>query len=59
MGDVSADNITIEMLKEAHETVRCSPLDVINTPIIKWCQTTLPLNTSCNTHIKLENMQRT
>ncbi|KAI2665274.1 Phenylserine dehydratase [Labeo rohita] len=59
MGDVSADNITIEMLKEAHETVRCSPLDVINTPIIRWCQTTLPLNTSSNIHIKLENMQRT
>ncbi|KAL1276050.1 hypothetical protein QQF64_035673 [Cirrhinus molitorella] len=59
MGEVSADNITMQMLREACETVRCSPLDVINTPIIQWCQTTLPLNTSCNIHIKLENMQRT
>ncbi|KTF91167.1 hypothetical protein cypCar_00013379 [Cyprinus carpio] len=59
MGDVSADSITIEMLREARGTVRCSPLDVINTPMIPWSQTTLPLNSSCNIHIKLENMQRT
>ncbi|XP_073695009.1 L-threonine ammonia-lyase [Garra rufa] len=59
MEDDSADNITIQMLKKACETVRCSPLDVINTPMIPWSQTTLPLNTSCNIHIKLENMQRT
>ncbi|XP_016312909.1 L-threonine dehydratase catabolic TdcB-like [Sinocyclocheilus anshuiensis] len=59
MGDVSADSITIEMLREACGTVRCSPLDVINTPMIPWSQTTLPLNNPCNIHIKLENMQRT
>lgn len=59
MGDVSADSITIEMLREARETVRCSPLDVINTPMLPWSQTTLPLNNPCNIHIKLENMQRT
>lgn len=59
MGDFSADSITVEMLREAHETVRCSPLDVIRTPMIPWCQTTLPLNISGQIHIKLENMQRT
>ncbi|XP_056604460.1 L-threonine dehydratase catabolic TdcB isoform X1 [Triplophysa dalaica] len=59
MGDFSADSITVEMLREAHETVRCSPLDVIRTPMISWCQTTLPLNISGQIHIKLENMQRT
>lgn len=59
MGDVSADMITVEMLREACETVRCSPMDVIKTPMIPWCQTTLPLHTSCNIHIKLENLQRT
>ncbi|XP_051976468.1 L-threonine dehydratase biosynthetic IlvA [Xyrauchen texanus] len=59
MGDVSANSITLQMLRGACETVRCSPLDVINTPMISWRQTTLPLNASCNIHIKLENMQRT
>lgn len=59
MGDFSADSITVEMLREACETVKCSPLDVIRTPMIQWCQTTLPLNMSGQIHIKLENMQRT
>ncbi|XP_052411242.1 phenylserine dehydratase [Carassius gibelio] len=59
MVDVSADSITLEMLREACVSVRCSPLDVINTPMIPWSQTTLPLNNPCNIHIKLENMQRT
>ncbi len=59
MGDVSADSITMEMLREACGTVRCSPLDVIDTAMIPWSQTTLPLNNPCNIHIKLENMQRT
>ncbi|XP_041934177.1 phenylserine dehydratase [Alosa sapidissima] len=52
--------ITLEMLKEAWETVRSSPLGVINTPMIPWSQTTLQLDgPACNIHIKLENMQRT
>uniref|UniRef100_UPI0037E7B9A4 L-threonine dehydratase catabolic TdcB n=1 Tax=Semicossyphus pulcher TaxID=241346 RepID=UPI0037E7B9A4 len=59
MGEVSADVVTLDLLIEARETVRCSPLGVINTPMIPWCQTTLPLNIDCNIHIKLENMQRT
>lgn len=59
MGEVRADNVTLDLLKEARETVRRSPLGVINTPMIPWCQTTLPLDIDCNIHIKLENMQRT
>uniref|UniRef100_A0A3B4XSZ0 L-serine deaminase n=1 Tax=Seriola lalandi dorsalis TaxID=1841481 RepID=A0A3B4XSZ0_SERLL len=56
---MSADAVTLDLLREARETVRSSPLGVINTPMIPWCQTTLPLNINCNIHIKLENMQRT
>lgn len=56
---MSADAITLDLLREARETVRSSPLGVINTPMIPWCQTTLPLDARCNVHIKLENMQRT
>ncbi|XP_056132663.1 phenylserine dehydratase [Lampris incognitus] len=56
---VSADAVTLQLLREARETVRRSPLGVINTPMIPWCQTTLPLSISCNIHLKLENMQRT
>ncbi|KAM6895589.1 L-threonine ammonia-lyase-like [Xenentodon cancila] len=59
MAQVSADGLTLDLLKEARETVSSSPLGVINTPMISWCQTTLPLSISCNVHIKLENMQRT
>ncbi|KAM6962322.1 L-threonine ammonia-lyase-like [Tautogolabrus adspersus] len=59
MGEVSADVVTLDLLREARETVRSSPLGVINTPVIPWCQTTLPLNINCNIIIKLENMQRT
>lgn len=59
MDEVSADAVTLDLVREARETVRCSPLGVINTPMIPWCQTTLPLNIHCNIRIKLENMQRT
>ncbi|XP_040030382.2 phenylserine dehydratase [Gasterosteus aculeatus] len=59
MGEVSADSVTLDLLRDAWETVRSSPLGVINTPMIPWCQTTLPLHLRCNVHIKLENMQRT
>lgn len=59
MGDVSADAVTLDLLKEAVETLRSSPLGVINTPLIPWSQTTLPLNINCNILIKLENMQKT
>lgn len=59
MGEMSADAVTLDLLREARETVRSSPLGVINTPMIPWCQTTLPLNIHCNVHVKLENMQRT
>lgn len=59
MAEVSADAVTLDLLREARETVRSSPLGVINTPMIPWCHTTLPLDTHCNIHIKLENMQRT
>ncbi|XP_068163137.1 L-threonine ammonia-lyase [Antennarius striatus] len=59
MDEVSVDTVTLDLLREARETVRSSPLGVINTPLIPWCQTTLPLNINCNIHIKLENMQRT
>ncbi|XP_061815763.1 L-threonine dehydratase catabolic TdcB isoform X2 [Nerophis lumbriciformis] len=57
--DVSADSVTLDLLLEARETVKSSPLGVINTPMVPWSQTTLPLNKACNIHIKLENMQRT
>ncbi|XP_072530322.1 L-threonine ammonia-lyase [Salminus brasiliensis] len=58
--ETTADSITLQVLKEARETVMSSPLEVINTPMIPWCQTTLPcLHVSCNIHLKLENMQRT
>lgn len=59
MGEVSAEGLTLDLLREAREMVRSSPLGVINTPMIPWCQTTLPLDIHCNIHIKLENMQRT
>lgn len=59
MGEVSADAVTLTLLKEARETVKSSPMGVISTPMIPWCQTTLPLDIQCNIHIKLENMQRT
>ncbi|XP_075907888.1 L-threonine ammonia-lyase-like [Nelusetta ayraudi] len=59
MGEVSADAVTLDLLREATETVRRSPLGVIKTPMILWSQTTLPLNIQCHIHIKLENMQRT
>lgn len=59
MGEVSADAVTLNLLREARETVRSSPMGVINTPMIPWSQTTLPLDIECNIHIKLENMQRT
>lgn len=59
MGEVSADAVTLDLLREATETVRRSPLEVIKTPMILWSQTTLPLNVHCHIHIKLENMQRT
>ncbi|KAM7378059.1 hypothetical protein PAMA_013115 [Pampus argenteus] len=59
MDGVSANDITLHLLKEARETVRSSPLGVINTPMIPWCQTTLPLSVDCNIYLKLENMQRT
>ncbi|KAK2858851.1 hypothetical protein Q5P01_003471 [Channa striata] len=59
MGEVSADAVTLDLLKEAMRTVRSSPLGVVNTPMIPWCQTTLPLSIDCKILIKLENMQRT
>uniref|UniRef100_A0A3Q3JB36 L-serine deaminase n=1 Tax=Monopterus albus TaxID=43700 RepID=A0A3Q3JB36_MONAL len=59
MGEVSADAVTLNLLREAMETVRSSPLGIINTPLIPWCQTTLPLSIDCNIFLKLENMQRT
>lgn len=59
MGEASADAVTLDLLREAAETVRRSPLGVIKTPMILWSQTTLPLNIRCHIHIKLENMQQT
>ncbi|KAJ8373743.1 hypothetical protein SKAU_G00043230 [Synaphobranchus kaupii] len=59
MEDTSVDVITLQMLQAARETVRASPLGVINTPMISWSQTTLPLNIACDIHIKMENLQRT
>ncbi|KAG7454408.1 hypothetical protein MATL_G00259370 [Megalops atlanticus] len=59
MDETCVDSITIDMLKEARETVRASPLGVINTPMIHWSQTTLPLNVKSNIFIKMENLQRT
>ncbi|XP_077356415.1 L-threonine dehydratase catabolic TdcB-like [Festucalex cinctus] len=59
MGEVSADSVTLDLLLEARETVRRSPLGVITTPMIPWSQTTLPVNKAHSIHIKLENMQRT
>ncbi|XP_061523860.1 L-threonine dehydratase catabolic TdcB-like [Phycodurus eques] len=59
MGEVSADSITMDLLREARETVRRSPLGVINTPMIPWSQTTLPAHKANSIYIKLENMQTT
>ncbi|XP_072233521.1 L-threonine ammonia-lyase [Leuresthes tenuis] len=59
MDQASADSVTLDLLREARETVRSSPLGVINTPMIPWCQTTLPPSASCRIQIKLENMQTT
>ncbi|XP_076860882.1 L-threonine ammonia-lyase-like [Brachyhypopomus gauderio] len=59
MEELTADTITLEVLQEARETVTRSPLGVINTPMIPWCQTTLPLPQPCNVYLKLENMQKT
>ncbi|XP_035257279.1 phenylserine dehydratase isoform X1 [Anguilla anguilla] len=59
MEDTAVDLITLQMLQAAQATVRASPLGVINTPMIPGSQTTLPLNTACDIHIKMENLQRT
>uniref|UniRef100_A0A3B3S8C7 L-serine deaminase n=1 Tax=Paramormyrops kingsleyae TaxID=1676925 RepID=A0A3B3S8C7_9TELE len=53
------EGVTLEVLKDAWNTVKSSPLGVINTPMISGNQTTLPLNTLCNFHMKMENLQRT
>lgn len=60
MCPVSADAVTLDLLKEARETVRSSPLGVVKTPMIPWGQTALPPSaTGCDVQLKLENMQRT
>ncbi|CAL8318716.1 unnamed protein product [Lota lota] len=60
MGDASADSVTLNLLREARDTVKGSPLGVVQTPMIPWGQTSLPpLPVRCNIHIKLENMQKT
>uniref|UniRef100_A0A1A7XJM9 L-serine deaminase n=2 Tax=Iconisemion striatum TaxID=60296 RepID=A0A1A7XJM9_9TELE len=59
MCQVSADTVTLDLLRGARETVMSSPLGVIRTPMIPWSQTILPLTHNCNIQIKLENMQRT
>ncbi|CAL9682992.1 unnamed protein product [Knipowitschia caucasica] len=59
MKQVSADTVTLEILRKAQEVVKGSPLGVIQTPMIPWAQTTLPMSVNCDIHIKLENMQRT
>ncbi|CAL8328929.1 unnamed protein product [Boreogadus saida] len=60
MGDVTADSVTLSLLMEARDTVRGSPLGVVHTPMVRWCQTSLPPPpVPCNIHIKLENMQKT
>ncbi|XP_030197791.1 uncharacterized protein srr isoform X2 [Gadus morhua] len=60
MGDVTADSVTLSLLMEARDTVRGSPLGVVHTPMVCWCQTSLPPPpVPCNIHIKLENMQKT
>ncbi|XP_020781830.2 L-threonine dehydratase catabolic TdcB [Boleophthalmus pectinirostris] len=59
MAQVSAHKVTLELLREAWEVVKSSPLGVIQTPMIPWAQTTLPPTINCDIHIKLENMQRT
>ncbi|MGH0139031.1 UNVERIFIED_CONTAM: hypothetical protein FKN15_068162 [Acipenser sinensis] len=51
--------LTLEMLKEARDTVMNSPLGVVNTPLIPLSQTALPLDVTYNLYIKMENMQRT
>ncbi|XP_061523857.1 L-threonine dehydratase catabolic TdcB-like [Phycodurus eques] len=57
MGELSADSLTLDLLREARETVRRSPLGVIYTPMIPWSQTTLPAHKAHSIYIKLENMQ--
>ncbi|XP_037551723.1 L-threonine ammonia-lyase [Nematolebias whitei] len=59
MCPVSADAVTLDLLKEARETVMSSPLGVIKTPMIPWGQTALPPSAAGNVQLKLENMQRT
>ncbi|XP_066580037.1 L-threonine ammonia-lyase [Amia ocellicauda] len=59
MDDSCVNVISLEMLKEARETVMGSPLGVINTALIPWHQTTLPPSVACSLHLKMENMQRT
>ncbi|XP_061663926.1 L-threonine ammonia-lyase-like [Syngnathoides biaculeatus] len=59
MGEVCADSLTLDLIREARETVRRSPLGVINTPMVPWSQTTLPAHKARSIYIKLENMQTT
>ncbi|KAL4624922.1 hypothetical protein GN956_G18142 [Arapaima gigas] len=59
MESTSIAGITLEILKEAREAVRSSPLGVINTPMIPCSQTTLALNGCGMVHLKMENLQRT
>ena len=60
MGDATADSVTLSLLMEAQDTVRGSPLGVVQTPMVRWGQTSLPPPpVPCDIHIKLENMQKT
>lgn len=51
--------VSKEMLEEARQRVRESPLQVVRTPLINIKETTLTLETECNLFLKLENMQNT
>lgn len=59
MENSPVEGVTLKVLKDAWDTVKSSPLGVINTPMISGNRTTLPLNTLCNFHMKMENLQRT
>ncbi|XP_069485335.1 L-threonine ammonia-lyase-like [Ambystoma mexicanum] len=51
--------ISKEMLEEARQRVKDSPLKIVRTPLINVKETTLTLESKCNLLLKLENMQNT
>ncbi|XP_043944323.1 serine racemase isoform X2 [Protopterus annectens] len=51
--------LTLQMLQDAREKVKNSPLHVVRTPVVNINQTALLHHPSCDLFLKLENLQTT